>query len=154
MFIAEKGRGATVNGKHIRPSQSSSLIQALISTGFPTTRANETNVLRTNFPFFQAMLMQSRDVRRNGSAALDLCYVACSRHDLYWEQGLKAWDVAAGALILQEAGGTFTDMHGHEISFESAVADEKFNVFGSNGPLHTPTLAVFESVRKQTGLCE
>ncbi len=87
MFVAQKGHGATCNGTPIHVSTTSQLINALIATGFSTTRATETNYLKTNFPFFERMLMKSRDVRRNGSAALDLCYVACGRHDLYWEQG-------------------------------------------------------------------
>jgi myo-inositol-1(or 4)-monophosphatase len=104
----------------------------------------------TNLPFFEEILMRARDCRRNGSAALDLCYVAAGRHDLYWEPNLKAWDIAAGALMVQEAGGLFTDMHGAPLTCKSAQSEnDKFSVFGSNGHLHSIVLHHFEEVRKR-----
>lgn len=151
MFIAELGHGATCNGKPIRASNTEKMIEALISTGFPTARATMTNRLDSNFAYFEKVLLQSRACRRNGSAALDLCYVACGRQDLYWEQGLKAWDVAAGALILSEAGGKFTDMAGQSVTYKDAVSEkEKFNVLGSNSHLHKLVQEIFVSVQTET----
>lgn len=155
MFTAIKGGGGSLcNGRRIGCSGTKDMIQALICTGFPTTRAQAKNAVQTNFPFFEAMLMKARDVRRNGSAALDLCYVACGRMDLYWELGLKAWDVAAGGLVLAEAGGSYTDMLGKPFSYEAAIADERFNILGSNGGLHQATLETLQQVRKERGANE
>ncbi len=99
MFVARKGRGATLNGQPIRVSDTKHLINALIVTGFPTDRAQKAHRIDTNFPYFEEILMSARDCRRNGSAALDLCYVACGRHELFWEMGLKAWDISAGRCL-------------------------------------------------------
>lgn len=149
MFVARLGRGAYCNGRPIKVSSTAQLINALIVTGFPSNRA-QLDRLEANFPFFEAMLLQSRDCRRNGSAALDLCYVACGRHDLYWEPQLKAWDVGAGGLIVQEAGGKFTDVHGRPVSYQEAQSEaDKFPVLGSNGLLHQATLDTFDRVRKE-----
>lgn len=150
MFVAQRGSGATVNGVPIHCSSTPRLIEALVATGFPTARAQMTNRLDTNFAYFEEVLLNARACRRNGSAALDLCYVACGRMDVYWEQGLKAWDVAAGALILSESGGKFTDMDGTEISFRDAASeDDKFNVLGTNGHLHQTVIDTFAKVRQE-----
>lgn len=154
MYTAVAGRGAYRNGARIHVSKATALINALFATGFSTSRAMESNALRTNVPFFHALLMACRDVRRNGSAALDLCFVACGRMDFYWEMGLKAWDIAAGHLILLEAGGTFTDLHGRPVTYDHIVGDEKINLVGSNGLLHAPVLQVLQQVRTNTGLTE
>jgi myo-inositol-1(or 4)-monophosphatase len=147
MFVAVKGQGATMNGKKIQKSDTAELINALIVTGFPTSRAKMTNRLDTNLPYFEEMLMSARDCRRNGSAALDLCYVAAGRQDLFWEMGLKAWDVAAGGLILEEAGGKYSTMKGQAISYDQAKSEnDKFNIFGSNGHLHQAVIDKFAQV--------
>jgi myo-inositol-1(or 4)-monophosphatase len=103
LFSAYKGQGAFLNGSAIRVSQSDRLIQSLLATGFPYDRkVSEKN----NMTYFYKLLMASQEVRRDGSAALDLCYVACGRFDGFWELKLKPWDTAAGSMIVREAGGT------------------------------------------------
>ena len=151
MFVGKKGKGATKNGKSIHVSSTDSLINSLLATGFPTSRSNHMHDHNaTNVSYFTHMLMLIRDCRRNGSAALDLCYVACGRQDGYWEQKLKAWDIAAGALILQEAGGTFTGMNGSDIEFGKVIFDERMNIVGSNGRIHEVILQNFRCVE---GIC-
>jgi myo-inositol-1(or 4)-monophosphatase len=108
-FSAEHGRGAWLNGKPIQTSRQSSLDQSLLVTGFPyDIRTNPQN----NLEFYARFALSSLGVRRLGSAALDLAYVACGRFDGYWETSLQAWDLAAGALIAREAGAQVTDMTG------------------------------------------
>ena len=149
MFVAVRGAGATRNGKPLRVSSTDKLIEALVSTGFPTARATMTSRLDTNMAYFEAVLLAARACRRNGSAALDLCYVAAGRQDLYWEQGLKAWDVAAGGLMVAEAGGVFSDMQGRPLSYAEATSEQDtFNVLGCNGPLQKSVLDTFASVRE------
>lgn len=139
-----------MNGKRISPSDTEELINALVVTGFPTARATMSNRLDTNLDYFEAVLMKARDMRRNGSAALDLCYVAAGRQDLFWEMGLKAWDLAAAHLILQEAGGTVSSMHGEHISYQDAKSEaDKFCILGSNGKLHKAVLQIFTEVREK-----
>ena len=108
-FSAEAGSGAWLNGEPIHPSLASDLDHALLVNGFPydirTTPEN-------NLDHFAHLALHTQGVRRLGSAALDLCYVACGRFDGFWELSLKAWDVAAGALIALEAGAVVTDMAG------------------------------------------
>lgn len=108
MFTAEKGKGAFLNGRAIRVSTTSRLIDSTLATGFPyDIRSNRGNVAHfTNF------LYEARALRRLGSAAIDLCYVACGRLDGYWELSLNPWDMAAGVLLVEEAGGRFTDLEG------------------------------------------
>jgi myo-inositol-1(or 4)-monophosphatase len=109
MFTAERGKGAWLNGKPIRVSASSELKSSLLVTGFPYDAwTNPVN----NFAEFQNFSMRTQGVRRLGSAALDLCYVAAGRLDGFWEIRLNAWDVAAGGLIAQEAGALVTDVRG------------------------------------------
>jgi myo-inositol-1(or 4)-monophosphatase len=108
-FVAQRGGGATLNDEPIRVSSVESLDEALLVTGFPydirTTAA-------TNLPEYAALSLRAQAVRRLGSAVLDLCYVACGRLDGFWELALGPWDMAAGGLIVQEAGGAVTDVHG------------------------------------------
>jgi myo-inositol-1(or 4)-monophosphatase len=109
LFAARRGEGATLNGRHISVSSARTLEQSLFVTGFPYDRR-----LHAGFylRYFEAFLLHCRDLRRFGSAALDLSYVACGRFDGFWEWGLKPWDTAAGELILEEAGGRVTDFDG------------------------------------------
>jgi myo-inositol-1(or 4)-monophosphatase len=108
-FSAEAGKGAWLNGKPIHPASASDLDHALLVTGFPyDIRTNP----ETNLDHYAHLALRSQGVRRLGSAALDLCYVACGRFDGYWELRLKSWDVAAGALIAQEAGAKVTNLAG------------------------------------------
>jgi myo-inositol-1(or 4)-monophosphatase len=118
-FRAARGEGAWLDGRRIRVSRASSLDQALLVTGFPyDVRSSAVN----NLDHFGNFLIRARAVRRLGSAALDLAYVACGRFDGFWELKLHAWDMAAGALLVEEAGGTVTrfggealDLFGEEI---------------------------------------
>lgn len=101
LFAAERGHGATLNNKPIRVSETETLSDALLVTGFPYDFKQKENFARHLTDF----LLHSRGVRRDGSAAIDLAYVACGRFDGFWEEGLNPWDVGAGVLLIQEAGG-------------------------------------------------
>lgn len=110
-FSASRGGGAMCNGRKIGASTTTSLDQALLVTGFPPkTRADSPDVLR-----FGRMMEASRAIRRLGSAALNLCYVACGRVDAYWASSVKAWDIAAGVLIAEEAGALVTSLDGEPL---------------------------------------
>jgi len=109
LFTAERGAGARLNGLPIRVTTCETLVDALLCTGFPYTIRDER---RRQVDVFAAFLEEAQAVRRLGSAALDLCYVACGRFDGYWEEKLRVWDIAAGALIVEEAGGTVTGLDG------------------------------------------
>lgn len=126
LFAAEKGKGASLNNKPIRVSAAEDLGDALIVTGFPYDFKSRPQFARHLTEF----LLRSRGVRRDGSAALDMAYVACGRYDAFWEEGLNPWDVAAGYLLVEEAGGRVSYYDG-----------SKFNVYSppicaSNGLLH------------------
>lgn len=111
LFTASRGVGAQLNGHRLRVGRCQHLDNALLATGFPVRRAEQ---LEDYLPSFAAMLTQCADVRRAGAAALDLAHVACGRLDGFWEYGLHAWDIAAGALLVQEAGGLVGDPRGGE----------------------------------------
>lgn len=134
MFAAEKGHGATLNGKPIRVSATESLSASLIVTGFPYDFKRKEDFAR----HLTAFLMQSRGVRRDGSAAIDMAYVACGRFDGFWEEGLNAWDMAAGRLLIEEAGGWVTDYNGDPFSIYRPP------VCASNGKIHNEMLAVLD----------
>lgn len=125
-YVAERGRGARLNGEPISVSDTDELIRALVVTGFPYDRDDVPAAL----DLFGRFSMLAQGMRRLGSAALDLCYVASGRLDAYYERGIHAWDVAAGSLILQEAGGRITDYRGDPFELETA------ELVASNGPLH------------------
>ncbi len=116
LFTAEKGGGAYLNDRRIRVGRRIQLSDALITTGFP---CSDTSYLDTYLGMFADMIRKTAGVRREGSAALDLCYVASGRADGFWELNLKPWDIAAGALIVQEAGGIVTNPVGEEGWLES-----------------------------------
>ena len=128
-YLAERGGGATLNGQPIRVSETDEPIRALLVTGFPHDRED----MPAAVELFGRLTMLTQGVRRLGSAALDLCYVAAGRLDAFYERGLHAWDVAAGSLILEEAGGRITDYQGRKLVLEGG------EIVASNGPLH-PTL--------------
>jgi myo-inositol-1(or 4)-monophosphatase len=125
-FVAERGRGASLNSEPIKVSDTEELIQALIATGFPYDRPKMPEALEL-FGRFAAI---TRGMRRLGSTALDLCYVAAGRLDGYYERGIWAWDIAAGGLILEEAGGKVTDYRGGMLDLEGR------QIVASNGALH------------------
>jgi myo-inositol-1(or 4)-monophosphatase len=141
LFTAQRGVGAFLNGQRLNVSAAGELIDALLVTGFPYDVHKQTADLVT---MFGAFLGRARAVRRLGSAALDLCYVAAGRFDGYWEQHLWPWDVAAGALVVAEAGGTVTGMDGSE--FDAAAA----HLVASNGRVHDAMLGVISEVRQRS----
>ncbi len=132
LFTAERGKGAFLNGNPISVSDTASLIQSVLVTGF----AYNVSSTRENIDHFQNFLLEARAVRRLGSAALDLCYVAAGRLDGYWEMSLNPWDMAAGVLLVQEAGGKFTDLEGRP----STIHNKKILV--SNGRIHDQMVGV------------
>ena len=133
MFTAEKGRGAFLNGKKIHVSSNDSLINSLLVTGFPyNVKENPNHVVE----HFVNMLMEGQGVRRLGSAALDLAYVAAGRLDGFWEVFLNPWDKAAGVLLVQEAGGKVTDFKNNP----GSVYD--VNTLATNGRIHQQMIAV------------
>jgi myo-inositol-1(or 4)-monophosphatase len=127
LYTAERGRGAFLNGTPIRVSTAEVLINSLLVTGFPYTVQEKLEEL---VGLFAAFLSRARAVRRLGSAALDICYVAAGRMDGFWEQGLNAWDIAAGVLLVQEAGGVVTDLDGGPFVLRSG------RIIATNGRIH------------------
>ncbi|MDR2869134.1 MAG: inositol monophosphatase [Deferribacteraceae bacterium] len=137
-FSAMKGQGAFLNGKRIKVSNTDKAIRSLVATGFPYDRA----VRQAVMPTFAKIIDCAQGVRRAGSAALDLCYVANGVFDLYYESSLRPWDMSAGIIIVQEAGGIVTDTRGkaHDLSTRFLVA--------SNGLVHDEFLAILSAVDK------
>jgi myo-inositol-1(or 4)-monophosphatase len=131
-YTAERGGGATLNGEPIVVSDTDDPIRALLATGFPYDRDEVPAALE----LFGRFAVHTQGMRRLGSAALDLCYVAAGRLDGYYERGVKTWDIAAGTLILREAGGKVTNYSGHELDLELG------EVVASNGLLHADLLRV------------
>jgi myo-inositol-1(or 4)-monophosphatase len=136
MFAAERGAGAWLNNRRIRVSQVAKLEEALVATGFPSRRRHRD----VNVHFFYQLAMVTHGVRRAGAAALDLAYVASGRLDAFWEFGLKPWDMAAGLLMVQEAGGQVSDMHGQPASLTGRT------VLADNGLIHGAILGLFGEV--------
>jgi myo-inositol-1(or 4)-monophosphatase len=142
LFTAERGGGAFLNGKPMRVSSASRLVDALLVTGFPYdvhTRVDEIVGL------FAAFVREARAVRRLGSAAIDLCWVAAGRMDGFWEGDLKAWDIAGGALIAAEAAGRVTRMDGKPFSSRGG------EILATNGRLHGAMLDVIAAFRDRQG---
>jgi myo-inositol-1(or 4)-monophosphatase len=136
-FTALRGGGAYLDHKRIHVSSVEKLSESLVSTGFPThQRANNRNIF-----YYWEFTMRSHGVRRDGSAALDLCSVACGRFDGFWEFGLNSWDTAAGVLIVREAGGTVTGLEGRPYR----PGDP--SVLATNGRIH----AEMQEVAAQVG---
>jgi myo-inositol-1(or 4)-monophosphatase len=134
LFTAERGQGAWLNGRPMRVSSADALIDSLLVTGFPYTVQQDAAEL---VGLFGEFLKTSRAVRRLGSAALDLCYVAAGRFEAFWEQKLNPWDISAGALLVQEAGGRVTDSAGRTFSSRTG------SIVASNGRVHD---AVVETI--------
>lgn len=139
-FSAAKGTGARLNDKPIRVSSIAQLEQGLLATGFPYDRQTTED---NNSQAVAAFLRKGQGIRRAGAAALDLAYVACGRLDGYWEQRLNPWDIAAGLVIVREAGGMITPYSG---KFDDAPVLRGENVVASNGLIHDAMLAVLDSV--------
>ncbi|HZJ47266.1 MAG TPA: inositol monophosphatase family protein [Pyrinomonadaceae bacterium] len=132
LFAAERGGGATLNGRKIHVSAIDELNSAMVCTGFPYNVRERPNFARdfTNFT------MQAQAVRRDGSAAIDLAYVACGRFDGFWEDGLNPWDIAAGILLIQEAGGLVTNYQNEPLNIYTK------KVLATNGLIHHDMLRV------------
>jgi len=116
LFTASKGAGAFLNDRRIRVSKRTRLDECLIGTGFPF---RDLTHVEAYFGMFRAIVPRTAGIRRPGSAALDLCYVACGRYDGFWEIGLAPWDMAAGSLLITEAGGLVGDLEGNNKHLQS-----------------------------------
>ncbi|RED63336.1 inositol monophosphatase family protein [Cohnella phaseoli] len=127
LFVAERGKGAYVHGKKMDVSQETTLSQSLVATGFP---ADPQEALPANLRDIQAIAPKVRNLRVAGSAALHLAYVAAGRLSGFWEHNLSAWDIAAGSLLVEEAGGRMSDFGGEP--YQLAVR----NVLATNGRIH------------------
>ncbi|KAA6465412.1 inositol monophosphatase [Acidobacteria bacterium AB60] len=136
LFCAERGRGATLNGRPIRVSPIPELAESLVATGFPSRKRHD----NPNIHFYQEFTLRSHGVRRAGSAALDLAYVACGRFEAFWEFHLNPWDTAAGFLLIEEAGGRLSDFAGGPFQLDSR------EVLGSNGHIHEELVALFKNM--------
>jgi myo-inositol-1(or 4)-monophosphatase len=136
MFTCERGGGAFMNGSRIHVSRAARLDECLFSTGFPSRRRH----LDVNIHFYYQLAMATHGVRRGGAAALDLAYVACGRLDGFWEFGLSPWDMAAGKLLVEEAGGTCRDMKGgaHRLTSPHILVD--------NGVIHDEVVTLFSEI--------
>ena len=133
LFFAEKGKGSTLNGKPIRVSDQTETVKACLVTGFPYTYINMAN---GPLEIFERFIRKGVPVRRLGSAAIDLCWVAAGRFDGFYEHKLEAWDSAAGYLIVEEAGGKVTDFEGNTFS------PYQHRILASNGRIHDEMLRV------------
>jgi myo-inositol-1(or 4)-monophosphatase len=127
LFVAQRGCGARLNGNPIHVTRTPELATSLLVTGFPYDRRERR---RFYLCFWEAFMMLCHGVRRTGSAALDLAWVACGRADGFWEFGLKPWDVAAGSLIVEEAGGSVSNMDGSPLDLAGA------QIIATNGQIH------------------
>jgi myo-inositol-1(or 4)-monophosphatase len=139
LFAAELGKGATLNGQPIHVSATVDLRQAMLATGFPYDRTDLPRALRS----FEAFSWQAQAVRRLGSAALDMCYVACGRIDGYWEHVVMPWDLAAGALIVTEAGGALSGTDGSPFHVDAG------QVLATNTHLHSTMADTLSAVSGQ-----
>lgn len=132
LFAAERGQGATLNDRDIKVSETYELNRALICTGFPYDVRQRHEFARHLHNF----IMHAQGVRRDGSAALDLAYIACGRFDGFWEEGLNPWDVAAGVLLIEEAGGRISRYDGKPIDIYAPP------ILASNGLVHDAMIRV------------
>ena len=146
LFTAERGHGAWLNGQRLAVSAKERLVDALLVTGFPYTVHEEREDM---LGLFGAFIAKARAVRRLGSAALDVCYVAAGRMEGFWERGLGPWDIAAAALIVEEAGGRISDLDGGPFVLRTG------RLLASNGRIHDEMVATIasyadERARKRT----
>jgi myo-inositol-1(or 4)-monophosphatase len=136
LFAAERGSGATLNGKKIAVSKASSLEDSLVATGFPSRRRHQ----NVNIHFYYQLAMQTHGVRRAGAAAIDLAWTACGRLDGFWEFGLNPWDMAAGTLLVEEAGGKVSSMRGETMDLYGP------HLLVDNGLIHDEILVLFAEI--------
>jgi myo-inositol-1(or 4)-monophosphatase len=142
LFSAEQGKGAHLNGAAIRVSQAAHLKESLLATGFPSHKRHK----NPNIHFYHQITLRTHGVRRAGSAALDLCNVASGRFDGFWEFNLNPWDTAAGALIVEEAGGKISRFDGSPFEIDSR------ETLASNGLIHAALVEQFEEIFAGRGL--
>ena len=131
LYTAKIGKGAFLNGKRLKVSTEDNFQKSLIATGFPYTSGSDENDLNDVVKRIKDVLPLCQDLRRLGSASLDLCYVACGTYEGYYEMNLRAWDVSAGILIVTEAGGKISNINGDEYT----LFEDKYLV-ASNGKIH------------------
>lgn len=136
LFCAEKGRGAYLNGKKIEVSSEKHIHNALIAFG---TSPYDKQLADVNFRMIKEAYLRSGDIRRSGSAALDLAYTACGRIDGFFERNLKPWDYCAGICVVNEAGGRVTNMNGGAVTF-----DRNSDILASNGKIHYEMMGITE----------
>ena len=139
LYWAEKGSGAFLNGRRLRVSGRNYMNESIFSTGIPFLGAKDHPQFLKEL---EAVMAVSAGVRRFGSAALDLAYVAAGRYDGYWETGLKSWDIAAGIVLVREAGGLVSEIEGGSSMLSSG------NVLAANSPLHPPLGKILCDARK------
>ena len=139
LFVAQRGQGAVCNNSPMRVSQRDKLVDSVLGTGFACLR---TNLGHNNLPYFNAIAPQVRGIRRYGSVAIDLSYVAGGRMDGFWELALHTYDIAAGQLILEEAGGRLTDFSGER----QGMPDE---LVATNGKIHEQILAILGPIKQE-----
>jgi len=142
LFSAEQGRGAHLNGEPIQVSKTAKVAESLLGTGFPSHKRHK----NPNIFFYHQLTLRSHGLRRAGSAALDLCSVACGRYDGFWEFNLNPWDTAAGVLIVQEAGGTVTKFNGSPFELNSR------ETLASNGIIQEELITHFREIFDGRGL--
>lgn len=142
LFAAEKGSGAFLNGEPIRVSKIAKLKESLVATGFPSQKRHK----NPNIHFYHQITLLSHGIRRAGSAALDLCYVAAGRLEGFWEFNLNPWDTAAGVLMVEEAGGRVSGFDGSPFKINSN------ETLASNGSIHQQLLREFQEIFAGRGL--
>jgi len=134
LFVARKGQGATLNGQPIQVSSEDQLVDSLLCTGF----SYDQTAIEKNLELFNRIIFHARALRRDGSAALDLCYVACGRFDGFWELSLNCWDIAAGRLMVEEAGGCVTAFDGSPCT----IYDPE--LLATNGKIHSKLMKLMK----------
>lgn len=138
LFRAATGCGATLNRQAIHVSETQQLPEALLATGFPYERRTLPD---NNYREFMHLMNLCRDLRRPGSACLDLAYVACGRFDGFWEQHLGTWDISAGVVLVQEAGGQVSALDGQPVDVQTGA------ILATNGHVHPAMVAALQTVR-------
>lgn len=141
LFVAEKGKGAYLNGKQIHVTDAEEKEFSLLATGF----APDKKLVEENLVVFDQLIKEGYLLRRLGSAAIDLAYVACGRFDAFWEFSLKPWDVAAGSLIVEEAGGRVTDDENKPLDLTRIPVE---STVSSNSKLHEKLLVFIKKAHK------
>ncbi len=141
LFLAEKGEGATLNGRKISVSKIDKLDKSLLATGFPYDRREKADEY---LKIYREFMVNAQGVRRDGAAALNLCYTANGRFDGFWEEQLAPWDVAAGSLIVTEAGGRVTDFRGDRLDIHER------EILASNGRIHREMEEIITETTKKS----